>query len=69
MGEYYGDPELHAPKMYGERAASFIHVLPSWSIHDVLKRADCIVPGVPTFFLVARGSNYHTRFLESVARR
>lgn len=65
-GRYRGDPELHSPDMYGDNAAYFVEVKEDLSIHEILSEANCIIPGVPTFFIVAKGSKYHQRFLESI---
>ena len=69
MGRYQGDPDLHMPKVYGDKRAYFVRLSEHQTIGDILGTDDYIVPGVPTFFIVARGSNYHVRFLESVASR
>lgn len=65
-GKYQGDPETHEPKLYGDKAAYFARVETDSSLGEILAEEDFIIPGIPTFFIVAKGTNYHQRFLESI---
>lgn len=68
MGRYRGDAEKHAPQVYGENAAYFVLIDERKRMQEIFCEDDCIVPGVPTFFIVAKGTNYHQQFLESVSK-
>lgn len=52
------------PQRYGPKAAAWVRVKESWTLRDVLARPDHIVPGVPTFFVLAKGTDFKERFLE-----
>ncbi|KAK9813825.1 hypothetical protein WJX73_000343 [Symbiochloris irregularis] len=52
------------PKRYGPKAAHWIAIDDACSLKDILDRKDYVVPGVPVFFVVARDSEFQTRFLK-----
>jgi hypothetical protein len=35
-----------------------------WTLRDALSRPDHVVPGVPAFFVLAKGSDFRQRFLD-----
>lgn len=51
---------------YGPNAVRPVLVDPEKTLGEVLKEDGHVVPGVPVFFVLARGSEYRERFLESV---
>ena len=53
------------PERYGPRAARWVRVDESLPLADVLAAPDLVVPGVPVFFVVAKGTAYRDRFVES----
>ena len=53
------------PERYGPRAARWVRVDESLPLADVLAAPDLVVPGVPVFFVVARGTAYRDRFVAS----
>lgn len=53
----------HAPRRYGKQAATWQLVDQSLTLGEILSRPDYVVPGVPLFFAVAKGTEYRTRFL------
>ncbi|GMH40625.1 hypothetical protein BSKO_08529 [Bryopsis sp. KO-2023] len=64
-GQFSGDLSEYGPKQYGDDAICWVKVEEWKTMRDVLEEPGHIVPGVPTFFIVARGSKYHERFLAS----
>lgn len=64
---YFGSwPEVaeEGPQRYGPKAAGWVRVREGWTLRDVLARPDHVVPGVPTFFVLAKGTDFRDRFLE-----
>ena len=51
------------PSRYGPRAAHWIAIAETDSLAELLSRPDYVVPGVPVFFVVVKGSDFETRFL------
>ena len=51
------------PSRYGEKAARWIQINESQSLKDILQHGDHVIPGVPAFFVVARGTDFRERFL------
>ena len=51
------------PSRYGERAARWIKVDAKQSLQNILQRGDHVIPGIPAFFVVARGTDFRERFL------
>ena len=51
------------PSRYGEKAAKWIQIDPSQSLQHILQRGDHVIPGIPTFFVVAKGTDFRERFL------
>lgn len=66
-GQFQGDPEKHAPRMYGDKAARFVKADERQTFRELLSHQDHVVSGVPTFFIVAKATPYYQRFLESIA--
>ena len=63
----YGSwPEVaeEGPQRYGPRAAGWRAVDERWTLRDALARPDHVVPGIPVFFVLARGTPFEARFLE-----
>jgi hypothetical protein len=65
-----GDPTASAPEpvmpsRYGNKAAKWVKVNESNTLHEVLILPDFLIPGVPVFFVVAKGTEYKDRFLGS----
>ena len=58
--------EEKEPSKYGETATRPIKVKQSHTLAEILSFADYIVPGVPVFFILAKGSIFREKFLESV---
>lgn len=48
---------------YGEKASRWVRVKEDWTLHDVLSQKDMVVPGIPMFAAVARGTEFRQRFL------
>lgn len=64
---YFGGwPEVadEGPQRYGPKAAAWVRVQEGWTLRDALARPDHVIPGVPAFFVLARGSDFRERFLE-----
>ncbi|GLC40844.1 hypothetical protein PLESTB_000016500 [Pleodorina starrii] len=53
------------PQRYGSRAARMRRINPRSSLVGVLTAEDHVVAGLPLFFVVAKGTSYRERFLES----
>ncbi|PNH04314.1 Tetratricopeptide repeat protein 4 [Tetrabaena socialis] len=53
------------PERYGSRAARMRRVDPRHSLRQVLAAEDHVVAGLPLFWVVAKGTPYRKRFLES----
>ena len=63
---YGGWPEGaqdEGPSRYGPRAAQWTPVEEGDSLKDILGRPDYIVPGIPVFFVLVKGSDFQSRFL------
>lgn len=63
---YGGWPERReeGPARYGDKAARWVKVHEGWTLGDVLKRPDHVVPGVPAFFVLSLETPFRTQFLE-----
>ncbi|MEW5307249.1 MAG: hypothetical protein WDW36_009657 [Sanguina aurantia] len=62
--EGYADTAL---TRFGEGASTWQQVPESCTLHEVLTRPDHIIPGIPLFFVLAKGTAYRTKFLESTS--
>ena len=51
------------PKRYGAQGAHWIEVNENDLLADVLARSDYVVPGIPVFFVVVKGSDFQARLL------
>lgn len=51
------------PRRYGPGAAEWVAVREGDSLREVLLAPGHVVPGIPLFWCVARGSDYAARFL------
>ncbi len=51
------------PSRYGERAAKWITVDESVQLQDIWRRPDYVIPGLPAFFVIAKGTDFRERFL------
>ena len=56
-------PPEEGPSRYGSRAARWVPVRQQATLREVLQRPDYIIPGVPVFFVVAKGTPFRDRFL------
>lgn len=64
---YHGGwPEVaeEGPRRYGPKAAAWVRVQQGWTLRDALARPDHVIPGVPAFFVLAKGTEFRDRFLE-----
>lgn len=64
---YFGGwPEVseEGPQRYGPNAAGWVRVSEGWTLRDALAREDHIIPGIPAFFVLAKGSDFRQRFLD-----
>jgi hypothetical protein len=61
-------PAEEGPSRYGSRAARWVPVHQEASLRDTLRRPDCIIPGVPVFFVVARNTPFRDKFLADEPR-
>lgn len=67
MQAFFGSwPEVQeeGPRRYGPKAAGWVRVDEGWTLRDALSRPDHVVPGVPAFFVLAKGTNFRDAFLE-----
>lgn len=67
MQVYFGGwPEVseEGPQRYGPNAAGWVRVSEGWTLRDALAREDHIIPGIPAFFVLAKGSDFRQRFLD-----
>jgi tetratricopeptide (TPR) repeat protein len=57
------------PERYGPRAAHWVKVenVEGESLGALLSRPDMVVPGVPVFFVLAKGTAFRERWLEAAA--
>ncbi|KXZ56097.1 hypothetical protein GPECTOR_2g979 [Gonium pectorale] len=60
-----GMEDAGGPERYGSRAARMRRVNPRHTLRQVLCAEDHVVPGLPLFWVVARGTPYRELFLES----
>lgn len=49
---------------FGDRASRWVPVQESWSLHNTLSQPDFVVPGVPIFAAVAKGTQFRQQFLD-----
>ena len=54
------------PQRYGENASRPIRIKGHLMLREVLQRKDYIVPGLPVFFILAKGTAFRDKFLESI---
>lgn len=52
-----------APQRYGPRASKWCKVDESRLLGEFLSQPDYVIPGIPVFFVVSKGSEYRERFL------
>jgi len=62
-GTWPSDFDDAEPKRYGPGAPQWVEVKEHWTLKELLSKPDYIVPGAPLLWVVARGSDYHKRFL------
>ena len=51
------------PQRYGKDRSGWVRLKQSSTLAEALQRRDYVVPGVPVFFVVAKGTAYRERFL------
>lgn len=56
-------PTDEGPQRYGKNASGWVKLRQSITLGEALSRPDYVVPGVPVFFVVAKGTAYRERFL------
>lgn len=61
--------EEAAPSRYGQNASHWMAVQEDCSLQQVLLQPDHIVPGVPLFWVLAKGTAYKERFLAEELKR
>lgn len=64
-----GVAEDEGPRRYGKGAAQWVRAPEGNTLKEILQRPDHVVPGIPVFFLVARGTAFKDRFLEGELNR
>lgn len=52
-----------APQRYGPCASKWCRVKESKLLGELLSQPDYVIPGIPVFFIVSRGTDYRERFL------
>ena len=52
-----------APQRYGPKASRWCKVDESSLLGELLSQPDYVIPGIPVFFIVSKGSDYRERFL------
>lgn len=52
-----------APQRYGPKASKWCIVKQASLLGEILSKPDYVIPGIPVFFVVSRGSEYRKRFL------
>ncbi|KAI8468871.1 MAG: hypothetical protein J3K34DRAFT_454284 [Monoraphidium minutum] len=62
------DADAAGPSRYGPRAAQWERVDEGSSLREVLTRPGHVVPGVPLFWVLAKGTDFRQRFLENAQR-
>ena len=63
FGGWPQDLKDAAPQRYGPKASQWRQLRETSLLGEVLSRADYVIPGIPVFFVVAKGSQYRERFL------
>ena len=66
MGKWPQGKDADEVKRYGDKAVQAVRVNPKHSIRETCLRMGHVVPGIPTFFVVAKGTPYRDKFLESL---
>ena len=62
------DRDAEGPKRYGPEAARWCRVDERQSLKDALLEPGHVVPGLPLFWVVAKGTEYRDRFLANADR-
>ncbi|KAA6430080.1 MAG: hypothetical protein FRX49_00511 [Trebouxia sp. A1-2] len=62
-GGWPQDLQDAAPQRYGPKASKWCQVSENLLLGEVLAKPDYVIPGIPVFFVVSKGSNYRERFL------
>ena len=52
------------PQRYGKDRAGWVRVPEDSTLADTLNQPDYVVPGVPVFFVTAKGTAYREQFLQ-----
>ena len=68
-GDWPETPLGAGPKRYGQQASHWIRVQPELSLREVLLQQDHVIPGVPLFWVLAKGTDYRQRFLQEELKR
>lgn len=64
-GQFAGDLSSHGPTVYGKDSVNWVEVEEWKTFRDIIEEPGHVVPGIPTFFLLAKDSKYHKLFLSS----
>jgi hypothetical protein len=51
------------PSRYGKKAAKWIKADESMTLKQILRQSHLVIPGIPAFFVVAKGTDFRERFL------
>ena len=62
-GGWPQDLQDAAPQRYGPKASKWCRVSEKLLLGEVLAKPDYVIPGIPVFFVVSKGSDYRKRFL------
>ena len=62
-GGWPQDLRDEGPQRYGPKAAKWQQVREASLLGELLSQPDYVIPGVPVFFVVAKGTDYRERFL------
>ena len=62
-GGWPQDLQDAAPQRYGPKASKWCRVSEKLWLGEVLAKPDYVIPGIPVFFVVSKGSDYRERFL------
>lgn len=57
------------PNRYGPKASHWVHVKQDLTLREVLLQQDHIIPGLPLFWVLAKGTDYQQRFLQEELKR
>lgn len=62
-GGWPQDLKDEGPQRYGPKASSWQLADETLLLGEILSKPEYVIPGVPVFFVVAKGTDYRERFL------